>query len=388
MTDPAPAPWAAALAPVLEVVERHAPQTDQDATFPAQALEALRDSGLLGLTVPAEFGGGGGGVGAMVDITMALGRQDMSVAMIYAMHCQQVLTIVKHAGAGLREALLAELGAGRTYLASVTTERGKGGALLVSESTTSASHGELQIDRDAPIVTGGLHADAFLITALTPEATSPAQVSLVYADRSALKVTELGGWQPLGMRATQSIPMRLTGSVPVTNVIGEPGGFRAIVAETFGPLAHLGWSAAWLGAAAGALSRVLLHIRSEAGRKQFDASSELLLTRLAKVRGRLDVVNSLLRQAIQCYEGPAELAGVTAQLLINTLKIQAAEQCFLAVDELMELTGLRLGYLRNSPLLLERVWRDLRSASLNYGNERLYLVNGALVLRDRQVSLG
>ncbi len=388
MSDATPPPWAAALAAVLAVVERHAAEADRDAVFPAQALEAMRDGGLLGLNVPVEFGGAGAGVGDMVDITLALARQDLSVAMIFAMHCQQVLTIARHAEPGLRHSLLRELGPGRRYLASVTTERGNGGALLSSESPTSASHGELLIDRDAPVVTGGLHADGFLITALAPDASSPTQVSLVYADRAALKITELGGWQPLGMRATQSIPMRLAGSVPVANVIGQPGGFRAIVTQTFGPLAHLGWSAAWLGAAAGALSRVLTHLRSDAGRKQFDASSELLLTRLARVRSRLDGVHALLRHSLRCFEQAAEPSGVRAQLLLNTLKIQAAEQCLLAVDELVELTGLRLGYLRDSPLLLERTLRDLRSASLNYGNERLYLVNGSLALRDREVGFG
>ncbi|HTZ45349.1 MAG TPA: acyl-CoA dehydrogenase family protein [Jatrophihabitans sp.] len=374
-----------ALGEVLAAVDDHAPGADDGAVFPVQALDAMRSTGLLGLCVPAEHGGGGGTLADLVDVTVELARHDMSVAMIFAMHCQQVLTVVRHAEEPLRDRLLGELAPGRHYLASVTTERGKGGHLLSSESETSIAADRLVIDRDAPIVTGGLHADGFLITVLTPEAISPAQVSLVYADRADLQIAELGGWQPLGMRATQSVPMRLTGSVPAGQVIGAAGGFHDIVARTFGPLAHLGWSAAWLGTATGALSRVLQYLRSDSGRKQYDVSSELLLTRIARVRSRLETVNALLQQAIRCWEEYPDLSGAPAQLLINTLKIQAAEQCFAAADELMELAGLRLGYLRDSPLQLERVFRDLRSASLNYGNDRLYLVNGALALRDRQV---
>ncbi|NIL64671.1 hypothetical protein [Salinispora arenicola] len=69
--------------------------------------------------------------------------------------------------------------------------------------------------------------------------------------------------------------------------------------------------------------------------------------------------------------GP-DTAETSTQLLINNLKVQAAEQCFGAADEMVELVGLRHGYLRSSSLYLERVFRDLRSASLNYANDGCY----------------
>lgn len=75
------------------------------------------------------------------------------------------------------------------------------------------------------------------------------------------------------------------------------------------------------------------------------------------------------------------------QLLLNAVKVTASEQCYAAVDELVELAGLRHGYLRGSPLALERALRDLRSASLNYSNDRLHLADGALTLMDPEVRL-
>lgn len=356
-----------ALEKVLAVTAEHASLCDEDAAFPVEALEALRDSGLLALPVV-------GSVRDVVDVTLRLGREDMSVAMIYAMHCQQAFALVRHA-----PALVDRIRSGRVYLASVTTEKGKGGHLLSSTSTVDWVDGSLRIDRDAPIVTGGVQADAFLITVLAPDATSPAQVSLVYADRSQLDTVEvLGGWDPLGMRATHSVPMRLAGVVPAAQVVGVPGGFRDVVAATFGPLAHIGWAAAWLGAASGAFSRVLELIRG----RTFDPSSELLLARVARIRGRLDVVHALLQHTLG-----ADFSVGAGQLLVNTLKVQAAEQCYAAVDEMIELVGLRHGYMRSSGLFLERTFRDLRSASLNYGNDRLLLANGSLALLDRQVRL-
>ncbi|PZG02547.1 acyl-CoA dehydrogenase family protein [Micromonospora deserti] len=378
--------YESAVAEVLAVTAEYAGHSDEAAEFPTAALDAMRATGLLGLLVPAEHGGGGGTLTDLVEVTLRLARVDMSVALIFAMHCQQVAAVVRHADGPLAARLLPVLGKGNVYLASVTTERGTGGHLLSSESVVGRTAGMLTIDRDAPIVTGGRYADAFLITALAPQATSPSQVSLVYARRDQLTVEVRGGWQPLGMRATDSVPMRLTGQVPADQVIGEPGRFREIVAPTFGPLAHIGWSAAWLGAATGALSRILHHIR-DAGRNQFDPSSELLLTRLARLRGRLDLVNAVLRHTVATMESGSDRSDPAVQMLVNSLKVHAAEQCFAAADEMVELVGLRHGYLKSSPLHLERVFRDLRSASLNYANDRLLLVNGALVLRDRQVRL-
>ncbi|HYU86572.1 MAG TPA: hypothetical protein VEK80_17340, partial [Kribbellaceae bacterium] len=81
-------------------------------------------------------------------------------------------------------------------------------------------------------------------------------------------------------------------------------------------------------------------------------------------------------------EAGGDLSAPATQLLINALKVRAADECFAAVHELVELTGMRHGYLVGSTMFLERSFRDLRSASLNYSNDRLMLVNGSLALLD------
>ncbi|MER8118478.1 acyl-CoA dehydrogenase family protein [Streptomyces sp. NPDC094031] len=377
---------AARLAEVVEVTEAHLADADRDAVFPLEALAALRRSRLLGLLVPVAYGGLGGTPRDLVRAAETLGRADMSVAMIFAMHCQQSAALVRHADERLAKAVLPRVAAGEIYLASVTTETGKGGRLTTADARLTEADGLLEIDRFAPVVTGGAHADGFLITMRAPGDATAHDVSLVYADRDQLTVAASGDWQPMGMRASHSAPLRLTGRVPARQVVGEPGHFHEIAAQVFGPLAHLGWSAAWLGTAAGALSRVLRLIRSPAGRARFDITSELLLTRLSRARQRLDGVHALLRQAVPVVESGEDLSRPPRQLLLNALKITASEQCLAAVDELVEAVGLRDGYLKDSPTRLELAVRDLRSAALNYHNDRLHLADGRLALRDPGVT--
>ncbi|MYW46421.1 acyl-CoA dehydrogenase family protein [Streptomyces sp. SID161] len=373
------------VASVARVAEEHLERTDRDAVFPEHALAEMRRTGLLGLLVPAEYGGCGGTLTDLVDASMTLGRTDMSVAMIFAMHCQQSEAVIRYAASPLREELLTRLAAGELYLASVTTEPGKGGHLFRSYAPLREADDTLEIDRAAPIVTGGTVADGFLITMRSPHATADHHVSLVYAHRHQLRVEGDGVWCPMGMRASHSVPLTLKGTVPGHQVIGEHGAFHRIAQSVFGPLAHLGWSAAWLGTAAGALSRVLRLLRDPAGRKSFDLGSQLLMTRISRARQRLDTVHALLRRTEALVAGGADLAGANSQLLLNGLKITAAEECHRAVEDLIDAVGLRHGYLQNSPTRLEKALRDLRSAALNYSNDRLHLADGQLCLLDPDV---
>lgn len=374
-------------AEVAEVAAAHAERTDREASFPVETLAALRASGLLGLLVPVADGGLGGSTADLLRAALRIGRADVSAAMIFAMHCQQTAAVLAHAGPRLRAEVLPELAAGRLYLASVTTEAGSGGHLLSAESRLRTAEGDLVVDRFAPIVTGGAHADAFLISMRGPDDDAPGRLSLVYARRDQLEISGSGDWQPMGMRASHSVALRLAGTVPQDQVVGGHGGFSRIATGVFAPLAHLGWSACWLGAASGALSRVLRMLRDPAGRSRSALGSELLLTRLSTVRARLDTVHALLWRAERMVAEGVDLSTPPRQLLLNALKIIAAEQCHAAVDELITAVGMRHGYLRDSPTRLERTLRDLRSAALNYSNDRLHLADGRLALLDPEVRL-
>lgn len=380
--------WAEAVAAVEEVARNTAEGSDEAASFPTEVMSLMRETRLLGVSTPETYGGAGAGISDIVAITERLGRVDMSTAMIFTMHCQQVAALASHGSARLCEEVLPRVAVGELYLGSVTTERTTGGRLTSSDSEVSADEQGLHLDRDAPVVTGGEYADAFLITTRAPNAEAQSTVDLVYATASEVDLSVMGGWDPMGMRGTRSVAMRLTGVVPEWRVIGGHGAFRRIATNTFGPWAHLGWSAAWLGAASGALSRFLRHMRSSSGRAQIDPTSDLVRLRLASVRERLEVTNALLRHCLIRFEQVEDPSAVPLQTLLNTLKVRSSVETFHAVHELMDLAGMRHGYMRKSPIALERVFRDLRSASLNFSNDRLHLATGALTPLDADVLLG
>jgi acyl-CoA dehydrogenase len=376
-------------AAVAQVAAEHAGGCDERAEFPVAALTALRDSGLMGLLIPREFGGLGGSLRDLAEVAEVLAGSCLSTALIWAMHCQQAVAIAGHAAPGLRRRLLPRIAAGQVYLASVTTEYVKGGHLLTCHSPLASDGDWLAIQREAPVVTGGEHADGFLITMQAPPPGPPSAVTLVYADRGQLQATSSGTWNPMGMRATRSIAMSLAGRIPADQVIGGQGGFRPIAVGTFIPAGHIGWAAAWLGGATAALRGIVATARTPAGRRQLKADSDAFRHQLARIRLDLDLIGALLQRVIAEVEQPgADIEAADCQLRLNGLKVAASELCFSAVDRMIQLAGLRGGYMRDSPLHLERTFRDLRSASLNYANERLLSANGLLTLMDRHVRVG
>lgn len=390
--DRQPVPeWTAAVEAVLPVLREHAAAVDRSATFPDTAMAALRKSGLLGLLVPTEYGGMGGGIADLVEIAQRLASGCLSTAMVWAMHCQQTDALVRFASPALARQILPRVAEGALYIASVTTEPGKGGDLLSGVAPVRATHEGLWIDRDAPVVTGGQHADGFLITMRASEEAADSRVSLVYADRDQLEVVTRVDWDTLGMRGTESVGLHLTGEVPACQVVGEPGGFRTIALDSMAPLGHLTWAACWLGAARGALGELVALVRSPDRPRGIDVRSDLVAERLGRSRMDLELVGAYLHrirdEVVSLRRVRRPLDGPVPQIHLNTLKVTAAELTFSAVDRMVQLAGLTAGYRRDTHIPLERHFRDLRSASLNYSNDRLLTATGALTLMDREVRL-
>ncbi|MEV6690296.1 acyl-CoA dehydrogenase family protein [Micromonospora sp. NPDC051196] len=373
------------------IVRLRADATDEEARVCESGMAELRRCGLMGLLIPQEHGGLGGDLTDLVEIAQVLAGGCTSTAMIWAMHCQQTDALVRFAAPVLRDRLLPRIARGELYLASVTTDLGAGGRLLSNASPLSNTAQGLQVAREAPIVTGGMNAEGFLITMRSSPEAPESDVSLVYADRGQLDIVEREDWDTLGMRGTHSLGLKLTGVVPRSQVVGEDGGFRTVALESMAPVGHLAWTACWLGTASSALGGLVGLLRTSERPRSIDVRSELVAERLARIRMDLELVSGYLHRVTDevslLRAAGSSLAGTATQIHLNTLKVTAAELTFRSVDRMIQLAGLSVGYRRQSAVPLERHFRDLRSAALNYANDRLLTATGALTLMDRAVQL-
>ena len=77
-----------------EVVAPGAASVDADGAFPRAQLDALGAAGILALTVPAEYGGGGAGLREAAVVVRELGAVCGSTAMVVTMHYAAVAGLV------------------------------------------------------------------------------------------------------------------------------------------------------------------------------------------------------------------------------------------------------------------------------------------------------
>ncbi|MFD0635646.1 acyl-CoA dehydrogenase family protein [Catenulispora yoronensis] len=113
-----------------DVLAGNAGKIDAEALFPADNLAALHSAGLMAVFLPPELGGHDASIATYGAIAAVLGEQCASTGMVWAMHGQQVVSLLDHA-ADTHAAWLARAGAEGCVIGSVTTDR-SGGADLFS----------------------------------------------------------------------------------------------------------------------------------------------------------------------------------------------------------------------------------------------------------------
>lgn len=371
---------------IKKILQEKSFNVDNDNRFPYEGITLLKEHGFMGLIVPKEFGGLGHNIKIASKVVQIIASGCLSTSIIFGMHCQQIMTIIHHAKKELKKRILEEIIINKWYIASVTSEKEKGGHLLTANSPLKwSSDHKFDLHRDAPIVTGGSEADAFLITVKKDSDSLDSKVLLVYARREELNIEFQRTWMSMGMRGTQSVGMNIYANLDKDNILTVEE-FKIVAQEALIPIGHIMWVSSWLGATKGIYKNIMKLLRNGKIKKGANNESELLYYRLSEIRLLIDTVDIYLEKIVNDYSdiiqktNKEKLKSYEFNIHLNNLKILGSENLFKAVDEMLNIAGLNFGYLKNDEIPLERVFRDLRAASLMYHNDRLKLVNGKLSL--------
>ncbi len=161
-----------ALTPVLEAARNQAREVDATGAFPHAAVGALRDSGLLGLTLPADAGGMGGGPRELVEAISQLATVCGSTAMVYLMHVSATMAVAAAPPAG-RPELVGQL-AGQRLGTLAFSEAGSRSHFWAPVSQSQTADGGTHVKARKSWVTSAGHADVYVVSTLTsPESVSP-----------------------------------------------------------------------------------------------------------------------------------------------------------------------------------------------------------------------
>ena len=110
-----------------EMLRANADQIDQSRRFPRENLAALGKAGVLGLLVPAQFGGAGAGLAEMSQVLDTQAQNCASTAMVTLMHYCATAVIAAKASDALKQEILPAIARGEHFSTLAFSEAGSGG---------------------------------------------------------------------------------------------------------------------------------------------------------------------------------------------------------------------------------------------------------------------
>jgi alkylation response protein AidB-like acyl-CoA dehydrogenase len=361
----------AALAPDIRSRAR---ELDDLAAFPAETFAQLREGGLLALTAPREFGGGGlwwdGGYRDFYELIEALAYIDGPSAQLLQVHSHALGILSRLGSDEQRQRFLPAIVSEGQLLASVGSEAKPSGKLADIDRTEldERSDGSIHLSCRKYFASLAPAADELLIwTAMAGAGPYHERAVIAMVPRRAPEVELIDEWDVMGMRATVSWSVRVEDYVvPPERLIGEPGAWTRRDPRTL----TLAFAANHLGSARAALDFATDWVRERPAL----AASEVIRVALGTLSSELFAARSALNAAAELWDrgehDAAELASIRTLHLAKRTALGTTQQAF-------DICGARATFREHS---LERLYRDVRTFSLHFRDEEYMLEVGRALL--------
>jgi SfnB family sulfur acquisition oxidoreductase len=343
-----------------------ASERDARRILPEAELDALSASGLLGITVPASYGGADLPAGAVAEVFRLLATGDPSVAQVPHSHFVYV-NALRHRGSRAQQAFFfGEALSGRRF-GNAQSEVGT--RHVRDHRTTLRPAGEdlWLLDGEKGYSTGALFADWIPVLAHLGE-DGPMHVAWV--DRRADGVTVVDDWDGLGQRTTASGTVRLR-RVAVHSSRITPYHLTFEGPQTYGAFAQLLHAAIDTGIARAALADAAAFVTTKS-RPYPDAGVEraaddpLVVHAFGQMELEVRAAEALLAEAGLAVEhadrsldeataGEASLAVAAARAASTRASVDVGSRLF-------EVAGTRSAL---ASLNLDRHWRNARTHTLH-----------------------
>jgi alkylation response protein AidB-like acyl-CoA dehydrogenase len=349
---------------------------DEHERIPDEIIEHLKQMGLFGITLPAEFGGMGLSQSAYCRVFEFVTGYDVGLAIMMGVHLSLGTKGLVLAGTDAQKRLYLPKAATGEWMASFAlTEPGAGSdaAGVQSRAELSADGSEWILNGDKIWIGNASFSEIVVTFAQTPVERDGKNVDRVTAFivRPDMPGYERGArLRKMGARGSDQAELHFRDvRIPRENVLGEVGeGFKLAVR-----ILNSGRQGLSAGAAGGVKKALEMATEFARGREQFGRPiAEFELT-----RGKLAAMaaDAYTAESVAYFTtGLADRGDVDYALESAAAKVWNSEALDRAVDELVQIAGGR-GFVKGYPY--ERMYRDARITRIFEGtNEILRLFVG------------
>ena len=199
---------------VDDVVVPPALRNDREERFPQEALDGLKQTGFIGMSIPEEYGGGGADPFSYVLMIEELGRGDANVRSIVSVHLGLVAGVIQRMGTEEQKSRwLPQMATGEVLACFGLTEPDHGSdAGNLTGTATKQPDGTYKINARKIFITNGTIAGLALVMARTGAAGSRGvSAFLVPTDTPGFTANKIHG--KLGLRSCDTAELVLDGVV-------------------------------------------------------------------------------------------------------------------------------------------------------------------------------
>ena len=343
-----------------ELVPR-ATKHDREAKLDPDVLAKLSELGMLGLTVPEEYGGSALGNLALSLVLEELNRGCGATGVTVSVHNSLVCSpLTKYGTAEQKAAWLPKLASGEILGAYALTEPGSGSDAAALETRAVRDGDEWVLDGTKIWVTTGSLAGLVIVYARTnPDVSKAKGISafLVPADAPGFKVGKHE--KKVGIRGSPAVELLFEGCrIPAANLLGELDRGFPIALDTLDG-GRIGIAAQAVGIGTACLEAAIKYSKE---REQFGvtiSNFQAIQWKLADMATRLDAARLLVHRAAWLRDRGERCSQQAAEA-----KLAASLACNYAADECLQIHG-GAGY--TDDFHVERLFRDARITEIYEG---------------------
>lgn len=363
----------AVAAELSETFAAEAGERDCGRQLPYEQVHALKDAGLLALSVPVEHGGIGAQASVIAEVFRLIAHADASLAQIPHSH-YTFLEAVRLQGSPDQQAFFYEKVLGGALFANAQSERGPHTIDVDTTTLVPTDAGDYLLTGRKFYSTGALFADWVIVRASLPEnpaqpPTSSTPKALAFVAAGTPGLTVIDDWDGMGQRTTASgtvtlddVRLPAAQVVPFTPIFARP--------TVYGARAQLFHAALDVGIATAALAEGVRQAATARPHFETDVSVAADDPTLIQVAGDVTVTvraaQALLAEAGRAVDAAtANLdadSAAEASIAVAVAKVAATRASLEASTTLFELGGTRSA---SGSANLSRYWRDARTHTLH-----------------------
>lgn len=349
------------------LVREQAAETDRSESYPWPVVEALKEAGFFGMTLPEKWGGAGlGYLDAVLVIEQMARNCGVTARIVVEANMGAIGAIMAH-GTAAQCARAAEMVLGGDKPAICITEPDAGSAATEMQTVAEKRPGGYLLNGTKHWITGGGVSRLHLIFARVREGGEDQGIGGFLAYRGETPGLEVGRREhAMGLRGLPETELRMQDMfIPDADVLQPAVGFR----KGFGALMaaynaqRVGAGTVALGLAQGAFERARDHLKT---REQFGrplAEFQGLQWMLADMQTGLTAARALIHMA-----AGSNVGGFPDKTLAAQAKLFASETAIRVTNDALQMFGAR-GYGRSLPL--ERFARDARMFTIGGGTAQM-----------------